>query len=106
MNSYKQSLYCGAIRILANLLMVCAIFLGMYQASRSSAWPSEVVFCAVFFGITIPVWLCARQLSKWARKRWPTEKQSYVALPRLGNQLVSWRLRDARPALPLVTGSE
>lgn len=94
MNSYKQSLYTALVRICANLLMVCAIFLAMYEASRQPAWPSEAVFCLVFFGITIPVWICAWQLGKWIRRRWPAEPRSLVEMPGLGNQLVAWRVLE------------
>ena len=50
MNSYKQSLYVGLIRVMANLLMLGAVFLSMYRASQWSSWPSEAVFCCWFFG--------------------------------------------------------
>ena len=49
MNSYKQSLYVGLIRVMANLLMLGAVFLSMYRASQWSSWPSEAVFCCWFW---------------------------------------------------------
>lgn len=69
MTTYKQCLLSGIVRILANLLMVGAIFLAMYQAARWAVWPSELVFCAFFFGITIPVWLLAWGTLKWIRRK-------------------------------------
>lgn len=101
MNSYRQSLYSALIRICANLIMVGAIFLAMYQAARWPGWPSETVFCIFFFGITIPAWTIAFALSRWLRKRSPAINQSMVDLPRLGRQLVSWRVAEPdfmRPA--------
>ena len=62
MNSYKQSLYVGLIRVMANLLMLGAVFLSMYRASQWSSWPSAV-FCCWFFGITVPVWTGAFYLT-------------------------------------------
>ena len=92
MNSYKQSLYTGLIRIFANVIMIGAIFLAMYESRRWPAWPSEIVFCLFFFGITIPVWLLAWQLVKFVRRTWPCEFRSLVVLPGRGEQLVSWRV--------------
>lgn len=96
MNSYKQSLYSGMARIMANLLMVGAIFLAMYQAGRWPGWSSEAVFCLVFFGVTIPVWIGTWSLIKWIRKRWPAPFQSVVELPGLGSQPVLWHVREQR----------
>lgn len=92
MNSYKQSLFVSIIRIVANLIMIAAIFLAMYEARRWPGWPSEIVFCLFFFGITIPVWLIAWQLIKLVKKKWPAEFRSLVHLPGRGEQLVSWRV--------------
>lgn len=104
MNSYKQSLFTGIIRICANLLMVGSVFLAMYAASRHVAWPSEATFCLFFFGITIPVWTVAWLLTKWVRRVWPAEQESLVNLPRLGHTLVRWSVvnpgdRKRAPAL-------
>ena len=90
MNQYKQSLYTGIIKIFANLVMVAAIFIAMRLASRQIAWSSEIVFCVVFFGITIPCWIFAHYLIKWIKKIWPAEDMTMVELPKRGNQLVSW----------------
>lgn len=95
-NSYKQSLYIGLVRIFANLIMVAAIFLAMYQAARWPGWSSETVFCLFFFGITIPVWTVAWLSAKWIRKRWPAINQSMVQLPGLGKQLVSWQALEPK----------
>lgn len=101
MNSYKQSLCVSIIRIVANLVMIGAIFLAMYESRRWPGWPSEIVFCMYFFGITIPIWLLAWRLVKLARRVWPAEFRSMVALPGLGEQLVTWRVvpdNERRPA--------
>ena len=94
MNSYKQSLYAGMIRILANVLMIGAVFFAMRQAAQPSAWPSEAVFCAWFFGITIPVWVAAYLVTRRVRRHFPAEFESLVELPRKGPQLVRWRVID------------
>jgi len=100
MNSYKQSLYVALVRITANIIMVAAVFFAMYQAARWPGWSSEAVFCLLFFGITIPVWTGAWLVIKWIRKRWPGLAQSMVCLPRIGNQLVAWRVLDRIPVSP------
>lgn len=94
MNSYKQSLYAGMIRILANVLMIGAVFFAMRQAAQPSPWPSEAVFCAWFFGITIPVWVAAYLVTRRIRRHFPAEFESLVELPRKGPQLVRWRVLD------------
>ena len=94
MNSYKQSLYAGMIRILANVLMIGAVFFAMRQAAQPSVWPSEAVFCAWFFGITIPVWVAAYLVTRRVRRHFPAEFESLVELPRKGPQLVRWRVLD------------
>ena len=94
MNSYKQSLYAGIIRILANVLMVGALFFAMRMAARPSPWPSEAVFCTWFFGITIPVWVAAWFFTRRIRRHYPAEFESLVELPRKGPQLVRWRVLD------------
>ena len=99
MNSYRQALYTAVIRIVANILMVAALFFAMYQASRS-AGAVELVFCAWFFGIIVPVWGLAIVLTRVVRRRFPAEFQSLVALPGRGPSLVHWRVAD-NPLLPL-----
>ena len=94
MNSYKQSFYAGLVRILANVLMLGAVFLAMHRAAQPSPWPSEAVFCAWFFGITIPVWAGAYLLTRRIRRHFPAEFESLVELPRRGPQLVRWRVQD------------
>ena len=100
MNSYKQSLYIAIIRICANLLMIGAVFLGMYQASHWPAWPSEAVFCLFFFGLSVPGWFLAWRLTRHVRKIFPAEPQSLIQLPGIGEQLISWRLAEERPLTP------
>lgn len=90
MNSYKQSLYICVIRVIANIIMLGALFFAMYMAFRAIAWPAELVFCLYFFGITIPVWILAWLIVKFIRKTWPAEYESLVSLPGLGVTLVRW----------------
>lgn len=94
MNSYRQTLYSSMIRVAANAVMVAAVFVGMYQSARS-AGASELVFCAWFFGITVPVWAGAFWLTKRVRRMYPAEFQSLVELPRVGQRLVSWQVGEA-----------
>ena len=94
MNSYRQTLYSSIIRVAANAVMVGAIFVGMYQSAHSSG-ASELVFCAWFFGITVPTWAGAFWLTKKVRQVYPAEFQSLVELPRLGQRLVSWHVGEA-----------
>ena len=97
MNSYRQTLYTSIIRITANALMVAAVFVSMYQSSRSPE-SSELMFCAWFFGISVPIWTGAFWLTRRVREWFPAEQQSLVDLPRLGRGLVSWRVAEAEPA--------
>ena len=57
-SSYKRSLYSSIVRIVANVVMIGAVFLGMYMASRLPM-SSMSTFCLWFFGISIPVWMGA-----------------------------------------------
>ncbi|MBQ9405426.1 MAG: hypothetical protein IJU37_01650 [Desulfovibrio sp.] len=94
MNSYRQALYIGIIRITANILMVVALFWAMYQASRSTG-AVELVFCAWFFGMIVPLWILAYLLSRLVRRKFPAEYQSLVSLPGRGPSLVYWRVADS-----------
>lgn len=93
LNSYTQSLYLIASRILANIAMLAAVFVGMYEASRWPGWPSEAVFCLFFFGITIPAWTLAWLFARWIRRHWAATR-TLVSLPGLGSQPVAWSVRD------------
>ena len=93
MNSYRQTLYSSIIRVAANAIMVAAVFVGMYQSARS-AGASELVFCAWFFGITVPTWAGAFWLTKRVRQWYPAEFQSLIELPRLGQRLVTWNVAE------------
>lgn len=92
MNSYKQSLYGALIRVMANLLMVAAVFLAMYRAARGDS--SEVTFCLWFFGITVPLWASAFYLNRVIKRRFPAEHESLIDLPRQGRRLVRWRVLE------------
>ena len=93
MNSYRQTLYSSIIRVAANVIMVAAVFVGMYQSAHS-AGDSELVFCAWFFGITVPVWAGAFWLTRRVRQKYPAEFQSLIELPRLGQRLVTWNVAE------------
>ncbi len=96
MNSYKQSLYVGSIRVVANVLMLCALFLAMFMASHSQTG-SLSEFCLYFFGITIPVWILAFYAIRRVREYFHADDMSVVDLPRLGRCLVRWQIRDTGP---------
>ncbi|MDR3320175.1 MAG: hypothetical protein LBS77_04450 [Desulfovibrio sp.] len=98
MNSYKQSFYIGLIRILANVFMFIAVFVGMYMASRGP-WPVEAGFSIWFFGISVPVWTGAILLTRFVKKRFPAEEESLVDLPRRGLSLVRWRVLEPTNAV-------
>ena len=94
MNSYKQHLYISCIRVVGNALMVAAVFAAMYQSSHSFN-SAELVFCAWFFGISVPLWAGAFWLTRLVRRRFPAEGQSMVELPRKGLSLVRWRVLES-----------
>lgn len=101
MNDYKQSLYVAIIRICANIIMLAAVFIAMYQAARWPGWPSEAVFCLIFFSITIPAWVGACLLIRHLRHRWPNVAQTLMRLPgHEEEQLVTWTLLEHHPATP------
>lgn len=93
MNCYKQSLYVGIIRVVANVLMLCALFFAMFMASHSPM-SSLATFCMYFFGITIPVWVLAFFCIRKVRVHFRADDMSVVDLPRLGRCLVRWQIRD------------
>ena len=97
MNSYKESLLVGLIRIMANVLMIGALFLAMYNAAHSYG-SGILIFCAWFFGLTIPMWILAWYLIKWVRKHGQATAESYIVLPGSDKPcLVRWRLiEDAK----------
>ncbi|MDR3357544.1 MAG: hypothetical protein LBN96_01530 [Desulfovibrio sp.] len=91
MNSYKQSFYVGLVRVIANALMLCAVFIGMY-VSIHGPLPAEAGFCAGFFGLTVPAWTGAVLLTRFIKKRFPAEEETLVDLPGRGPVLVRWRV--------------
>ena len=92
MNSYKESLYIGLVRIMANILMIGALFLAMYNASHSYG-SSMLTFCAWFFGVTIPVWILAWYLIKFIRSKGESRYESYILLPNHSEPtLVHWEV--------------
>lgn len=82
-SSYKRSLYSSIVRIVANVVMIGAVFLGMYMASRSPM-SSMSTFCLWFFGISIPVWMGAFALIRKIRQVYADEGATYIELPRAG----------------------
>ena len=97
MNSYKQSFYIRLVRIAANALMLCAVFIGMYMSARGRL-PVEAGFSLWFFGITVPVLAGAALLTRFIKKRFPAEEESLVNLPGRGPVLVRWRVLKPVPA--------
>ena len=101
-SSYKRSLYCSIVRIAANVVMIAAVFLGMYMASRAPM-SSMGTFCLWFFGISIPVWMGAFALIRKIRQLYADEGATYIELPRHGASLVYWRvLEQPRDRLGIV----
>ena len=92
-SSYKRSLYSSIVRIVANVVMIGAVFLGMYMASRSPM-SSMSTFCLWFFGISIPVWMGAFALIRKIRQVYVDEGATYIELPRQGASLVYWRVLE------------
>lgn len=92
-SSYKRSLYSSIVRIVANVVMIGAVFLGMYMASRSPM-SSMSTFCLWFFGISIPVWMGAFALIRKIRQVYADEGATYIELPRQGASLVYWRVLE------------
>ena len=95
-SSYKRSLYSSIVRIVANVVMIGAVFLGMYMASRSPM-SSMSTFCLWFFGISIPVWMGAFALIRKIRQVYADEGATYIELPRQGASLVYWRVLEQPP---------
>ena len=96
MNSYKQGLYVGIIRIVANIVMLCALFFAMFMASHSQM-SSLSTFCLYFFGVTIPAWVLAFYGIRKVREYYRADDMSVVELPRLGRCLVRWQIREIDP---------
>lgn len=92
-NSYRRTIASAAIRIVANIIMLAAIVIGMYMASRSPS-SSLGTFSLWFFAIVIPNWMFAFWLIRYFRRKYPGEEESLVDLPRLGKCLVRWRVID------------
>ena len=79
-SSYKRSLYSSIVRIVANVVMIGAVFLGMYMASRLPM-SSMSTFCLWFFGISIPVWMGAFALIRKIRQVYADEGATYIEQP-------------------------
>ena len=92
MSGYKESLLVGTIRILANLFMLGALFLAMYQASHTIGG-GMLQFCGWFFGITVPIWILAWYLIKIVRAHGSSREESIILLPGSDKPcLVHWRV--------------
>ncbi|MBQ9536829.1 MAG: hypothetical protein IJU79_03460 [Desulfovibrionaceae bacterium] len=97
MSSYKESLLVGLVRIMANVLMLAALFLAMYNASHSSG-SSMLIFCAWFFGITICVWVAAWYLIRLIREKGQSRAESFLLLPHCTEPcLVRWEVVEHSP---------
>ncbi|MCR4666921.1 MAG: hypothetical protein K5657_06465 [Desulfovibrio sp.] len=92
MTSYKEALLVGGIRIGANVLMIVALFLAMYMASKNVA-SSMMTFCIWFFGLIIPLWVGAIMLIRHVRKKAAASVTSFVCLPGMREPcLVEWKV--------------
>jgi hypothetical protein len=72
----------------------------MRLAPKMGSLSTEAGFCLWFFGLTIPLWIITFRLTRYLKKRFPAEHESFVDLPRLGRQLVRWRVREKASPLP------
>ncbi len=91
-SSYREAVLIGTIRIVANILMIGALFLAMYLASTSFG-SGMLTFCTWFFGITIPVWIVALYLTKYVRRLAKGACVSFIVLPGSDKPcLVEWKV--------------
>lgn len=104
-NSYRRSVASAIIRIVANIVMLAAIVIAMYMASRSPS-SSLGTFSLWFFAIVIPNWFCAFWLIRYFKRKYPGEEESLVDLPRLGKCLVRWRVLDDQSKPRVYLGKE
>lgn len=97
MNAYKLAFYSGMVRVAANVLMLGAVALGMYQASLQPD-QSLSVFSAWLFGLLVPIWGMVWGLTRWLRRRYPVVQEgpdvTRVALPGKGETRVRWKIVD------------
>ena len=92
MSRYTEAVLVGLIRIIANLLMIGAIFVAMYFASTGYG-SGMLTFCSWFFGITVPVWVLALYLTKYVRRKAGASNQSFILLPGCESPcLVEWKV--------------
>lgn len=98
-NAYRRAFYTSIIQVMANALMIAAIFLAMYQSFHH---PSESlsVFCVWFFGITVPSWIVAKALVRFVRRRFADRDEGMVRLPgRRRSSLMHWKV-SVRECVP------
>lgn len=93
MNAYKLAFYSGMVRIAANVLMLGAVALGMYQASlQPEAMLS--VFSSWLFSLLVPIWGGAWLVNRQLRRRYPILEEgpdvTRVVLPGKGETCVRW----------------
>ena len=92
MSRYTEALLVGLIRIVANCLMLGALFWAMYQASTVPG-SGMLTLCSWFFGITVVVWTIAVYLTKWVRRKAGSSTQSFIVLPGSDEPcLVEWKV--------------
>lgn len=96
-NAYKRGLYSSLMRVAANVLMLAALCLGMYQAGQHPE-ATLLVFSQWFFGITVPAWAAVIYGNKLLRRAFPTEydNATWVKLPRVGEIRVVWEVAAER----------
>jgi hypothetical protein len=94
-NSYKRDIYSITIRIAANICMIAALCLGMYQAGQHPD-SSLLVFCQFFFPPTVLAWGLAIAATRALRRRYPLEADgaTTIEIPRWGRKAVVWRIAE------------
>lgn len=94
-NQYKRTIWLCAIRVAANLVMLAAVCVAMYQSYLNPA-SSLSVFCQYFFGITIVTWTAARFACSRVRMMYADADEGLVRLP--GHKkysLVHWKVAES-----------
>ena len=95
MTAYRLEIWRRSIKVLANVLVLAAVAVGMYQASFQ---PDEMlsVFCSWFFSLLLAIlaatWLAFRLLRRYFPVDAKEDLDSYsvVEFPGKGSRLVRW----------------
>lgn len=94
-NQYRRTIWLCAIRVTANVIMLAAVCLAMYQSYLNPA-SSLSVFCQYFFGITVVTWTLAKFACARVRKVFADADEGLVRLP--GHKkamLVHWKVAES-----------